>query len=386
MGLNFDGGMAAAMASRGVYGSKPNGFSRAVRRVQNRSARGRVATPGDSLFAGAGAGPVGGAAIQPPAAARASSMIQQTAALLAAAGIPTRADALCGPGNISAYSNQLADVATYYAGSDGSSVSYGAGWTFTANAYVYGGMMAQSPVTTAAMGYAPGRPADTFDVYYHDAGAGGTWQVTDASGTLATIVTGTSGTIKKATVQRAIASRAPISLAWVSGGAFFPISIEPYDSGFPMLEIVNMGGSGLTAQGWAGTGNNRVPLVGLPIMAFDVVIYGIGTNDKAAGRTDPQFQTDYDSFVSTMRAKSDVILTKTSRPHGTGTDIASYLPIIDSVAAARGALAVVDFYNGVSLSGTGAGGDYYGVNDVHKTAQGQGKEAALLAQALLALA
>lgn len=376
--------------TRGIYGTRANGFSRAIARVRNRSGRARFGIVGDSLPAGAGAGTVTGAAIQPPAALRAQSYPSQLAGLLRAAGIPTRADAFVGTGNISNYTTPLTDIASYYAGSDGSSVSFGAGWTLgPANAYVYGGQMLTSPVVlnATAMTFTPGHAADSFDFTFHNAGGGGTWTVADADGTLGVITTTTAGTIGKATVTRATASKLPITITPTSGGQILgPISIEPYNSANPMLEIINMGGSGTTMQGWAAVGNNRSPIVGVPLMAFDALLITPMINDKAAARTDAQFLADLDAFTAAARSVSEVILTKSPKPHGSGTNPVSYHSAVDSVAASRGALAVVDFYNGLSLSGTGGGGDYFGNNEVHLTAQGYARMAALLTTSILALA
>lgn len=368
--------------------------SRAIARVRNRTGRARMAFVGDSTIAGWGSGGVvgTGAGATPGSGGnylRASSTPQQLSVLLSAAGIPTRADAIFGTGTTTA--NTVAEYVVVNPGN-----TFGADWGVHSSSTLGGNSLTSAATgTTSWVTRSWEYAADTFDIYYMTLAGFGTFTVTDASGTLATVdasvvvlpVGAASGGLSKVTVSRATASKLPISIQRTGvGGAIFIVGIVPYDSNSPRLEIWNMGWGGSKTSDWTLAGSNgwkayyALTLIEQP----DLWYLELGLNDRFNAVSPETYQANLNTLAARLKAGGgDLIMGKPHRPYLGNIAYnltVAHLAAIDTVALARGAAALVDNYTPTNLGVT----DYY--DAVHLTGPGYAKKAAALLTAFQSLA
>lgn len=381
-----------SLQARAIAPVNPARFTKlagGVRAALNRTSRAAIASVPDSTGAGWGAGVAIGTGAGANAGSggnfsRAASMPQQFAALLNAAGVPTRDDSIWGTGNPSP--NTLAEFVNSQPGH-----VFGADWSVYASQSLGGsGFQAAagtSSWTTRKWKYA----ADGFDIYYLTLNTLGTFTVSDASGTLATVDTSVvvlppgagAGGFGKTTVMRDTASKSPISIQRTGvGGNVIIQAIVPFDSTQPRLEIWNMGWAGSKTADWnpaAGVNGWRasyaLKLIDQPVLWH----LELGLNDQNTGVSAATYQANLQAIANNLKAGGgDLII---GRPHRPYLDNASWLlsaahaQAVADVAAASGA-PMVD-YRAMNLLQT----DYFDVP--HLTSAGYAKKAQALLTELL---
>jgi hypothetical protein len=384
--------VARGLARNGVLGGLGQ-LSTAVSRVMNRTGRARMGFVADSTGVGSGAIDAPGTTLganpsSPPNVIRANSAPQQFAALMNSAGIPTRADAIFGNGNLA-----TPTTAAF--------VSYDPGHTFGADWSIYAGSTLGgsnfSEVNTGTTSWVTKKwdyAADTFDIYYFTAGGGGgfgQFSVTDAAGTLAVIDSNTGagappgsggGAYARTTVKRDTASKLPISIQRTGGGQVLVAAIVPYDSNSPRLEIWNMGWAGAKTGDWNNPGSSGWKS-----------FYALGAVEQPdCWHLELMFNDVFNNIpVETSKANLLALATKLTAqgvPVFLGTPHNAYAgnvgfqltpahyAAINAVAATTGAFPID--YTTIPL----APADFFDV--VHLVKSGYGKKAAMLAAAVLA--
>jgi lysophospholipase L1-like esterase len=357
-------------------------LSAAVRKVLTRTGRARIAMTGDSTVAGFGSGAATGTGggSTPGSGGnylRANSMPKQLSDLFNANGIPSRADALIGSGTTN---NTVAEFNVADPGN-----TFGGGWTLPFSGS-FGGwsFRGDNSGTTSFATRKWDYAADTFDIYYVCGAGTGTFTVTDASGTLATVDSSvftppagaTQGALGRVTVRRDAASKAGISIQRTTSGTVAIVAIIPYDSNNPRLEIWNFGWPGAKTSDWSNPYDGSFAYLALTqIDPADAWYVELGLNDKATSVAVGTYQTNYSTLVTKLRTLGgDIFMSKPHHPYldnATWLLDSTYLAAIDAVALASGAN-IVDYFNKVSL----VQADYYDVP--HLSKQGYGKKAAYL--------
>jgi hypothetical protein len=337
--------------------------------------RARWGLVGDSVTAGYGSKDmVGTANGNGPEQAgnylRQNSWPSQYAALLTAAGIPARADSFFSG---AMGGTNIAQLAAAYPG-----MSFGAGWS-VAGINTIGGLFITCS-GTGSMVFTPQVAANSFDIYITGYDGLGTFAVTDASGTLATIseseVTGLvmgGSAYRKVTVTRAVASSAPISIQRTGvGGDIYIDGIVPFDTTSPRLELINLGWPGSSTNEWVTTSDNSAwaPRYALGTLLFDHWSIELAANDANNGVSVSTFQANLTTLVGLLSGTKRLI--KTNKATGGGFQVpASFLTAIDSVSTANNLPAPIDFNGGITLANPG---DYF--DSIHLVKSGYAKKAA----------
>lgn len=327
-------------------------FALALAQVRLGLGRATWAAIGDSTTSGWGSGAAVGTAVGTGAGAggnflRAKAWPQQMVPTLNAAGIPSRSDAVWG-NNVTS-----GNTAAEYVVSN-PSVTLASGWIVLApasSATIGGGLFTNSSSTTA-FGFTPQVAADSFDIYYNTIPGAGTFTVTDASGTLATVNCNTASDMKKVTVTRASSSTTPISIQRNgTGAAIYIVGVAPFDSLSPRLEIWNMGYAGAKVSDWLVTTNPWSTFNAINFVKPDLYTINLGLNDANASVAAATYQANMLALaVQALTSGADVQLTlPTAAVPGSYTVPASYSTALDDISIALGLRPKIDLFNGVTL-------------------------------------
>ena len=301
---------------------------------------------------------------------------QQMRALWVADGVPCRADAQWGFQSASPNGGSIADFATY-----------NPAFSFTGTPFIstqpgVGGDYLQYTGVGDAVTFAPTLAANRFEVWVNKFSGAGTLVVTDASGTLATIVcnSATVGLVK-VTVSRAASNTNPITITMSSGSAAVVGAIVPYDTTAPMLEIWAMGHSGASSADWLVATNpyDPLPFLELAVQQAHLVMIELGTNDFVQGASASTFQTNETALATAVAGSGrDLILVKPHKAKAGQSDTAtlnlpsSFLSAIDAVSTAKGLQPAIDMNGGITL----VDADYD--DTIHLVASGNAKLAVIV--------
>lgn len=347
-------------------------------------ARARLGMPGDSLFAGAGSngsgGGAGSGATIAPTALRSKSMPAELANLFTAAGISTRFDAVWGGAalgtttvaNYALYNPDVSFAGTMQISAVGTTSIGGQFFQFTAAG---GGSMTIVPKFNS----------NRLDVGVATHAGNGGVVVSDGSGTLATIDTGSAESYLRVAVTRAANTTDPFIVTIATSGVTNPNatafvdSLVPWSTVSPMLEIWDMGWIGSKVSDWNSVASLFGPSNGLKTQAADAWAPQLGANDANAAVAAATFQTNLQTMLSNLGSTSGVSSDKmllechpTNPATGTSYDLpAAYRTAIRTVAANSGLITPPNFSNaGLTLS------DYF--DTIHLVNSGTIKEAAML--------
>lgn len=363
---------AAKVASGGI--TPPNPLARFPALVAARTAgqRAQLAIVGDSTSAGwGGNGAPNGAGVAGDEnnTRRAKSWPGQYAALLSAAGIAARYDAVIGGGTTSA--NTTAQFTAHVPW-----VTFTSGWLLSGTTSV-GGRLFENTTTTTAMTFTPLVAADSFEIYYVQSSGFATFTVSDSAGTLTT--TNASGTLAviRQVVTRATASLDPINIARTgTGGTMRLVGVVPFNSAAPMVEIWNMGWGGSQTANWNSQTNAVAAYNALGVLSPKSWVLELGANDANAAVVDATFGSQLTSVADKLALVAPVALGMPPRARdntGSYNIPQGYVDQINALKAARPAfLSTINFRDLPFVAN-----DYFD-SSVHMTESGYLKRAQLV--------
>jgi lysophospholipase L1-like esterase len=290
-------------------------LSAAIATVQAGTGRACIACVGDSVTNGWGSSVVTGDGVgnnPPHNTIRMQSWPNLMQAKFAAAGVPTRSDAVLGFSS-GAYPN----------GGSNSDLIIQIPWISITGATQANGVPAAggqylSFAPGNSMTFTPQANANRFDIYTSQASGLGTLTVTDATGTLATInLNGATTASIKTTVTRTANDTSPITIT-CSGNTCYLAGIIPYSTTNRMLEIWNMGHPGSTATNWLSNtaGYDTFTMLQTIIAGAHLVTIELGLNDSHQGISASTFQSNLQAIITGIYNSSlrDLLLIK---PHDT---------------------------------------------------------------------
>lgn len=253
----------------------------------------RIAFVGDSKTMGAGAGTGSNATT----GAFARSRPARVAALLAAGGLPVRADAFFGCAGL----GTIADVLAYdprrsgFSGWGGGSPSLG------------GAMMVSGNGNPGQ--FQPGGPVDRCSVFLRGGSDRPAFTVGKGSETVTLTPTGASGTFARMEATFATRDASPIIVTRTgTGNNLLLAGLIAWDSTRPGVEIANFGVYGVTAAYQADSSSPIAPAAALAIYAPHLTIVNLGTNDSAQGVTMVTWLAGVRAIVQQARVSGSVIL------------------------------------------------------------------------------
>lgn len=253
----------------------------------------RIAFVGDSKTAGVGAGSGSAATI----GAFARSRPARVAALLAAGGLPIRADAFFGCAGLTS----IADVLAYdprrsgFAGWSGGSASLG------------GAMMASAGPNPGQ--FQPAGPVDRCAVFIRSGSDRPPFTVAKGSETVTLTPSGATGTFARLEVGFATRDAQPIVVTRTGGATNLLLAgLVAWDNTRPGVEIANLGVSGVTAAYQADASSAVAPASALASYAPHLTVVNLGTNDSAQGVAMATWLANIRAIVQVARATGSVIL------------------------------------------------------------------------------
>lgn len=326
---------------------------------------------GDSTTVGQGSGPSGTQGLNE---AHNYSPTARLAELLNTADVPARADAYFGHQQSGvAYSAYNPDVVP------------GADWVFNTIGGTLGGIVHRCPSGTTPETFTPQRAADRFDIYYTTFNGGGTFTVTDASGTLITIDTNSGGNqgFLKATVSRGLASTDTISIQRNdTGGAINIVGVSPWNSTLAEICILNAAQIGTTAQTWAAGSLPYSYVNAIKYLDADLVYAELGLNDKNSGRTIEQYIADLEVVLDgALTVSKTIVAISAPATSGSGYDFTSDWRSAVRASATERSILCMDHHGSFGSREVDTS-LYY--DAVHLAAAGSLKKAQLMANLLLA--
>ncbi|MDR6788267.1 hypothetical protein J2Y58_001625 [Sphingomonas sp. BE138] len=253
----------------------------------------RIAFVGDSKTMGAGAG--SGASGTVGAFARARPA--RVAALLAAGGLPVRADAFFGCAGL----GSIADVLAYdprrsgFSGWSGGPVSLG-GASMTAGSANPGQ-------------FQPSGPADRCSVFIRNGSDRPPLTVTKGAETVTITPTGAPGGFARLEVSFATRDANPIVVARAGGTTnLVLIGMIAWDSQRPGVEIANFGAYGVTSAFQADLSSAGAPAAALAAYAPHLTVVNLGTNDSQQAVPMATWLAKIRMIVQQARASGSVVL------------------------------------------------------------------------------
>lgn len=222
--------------------------------------------------------------------------------------------------------------------------------------------------------FAPGYACDTADIYsiQYTTGMGSCGVSVDGGGTTTIAGTGTSS-VKKTTITFPAGSAHTISFGAPSGGNFFIIGVDCYDSTTKSVRVSLTGVSTSTTTDWINNSNAFQSLSAITTYAPDLTIIQLGINDAQFNSwSAATWSTNTQTLITAAKASGDVILATVVPTNPTGHAWASleadYAAAAQTLAATNGC-GLVDIYNRFG-SYTAANAAGYMADDFHTTGFG----------------
>jgi lysophospholipase L1-like esterase len=192
----------------------------------------------------------------------------------------------------------------------------GTGWTQGVDTGLgWGGANPSYSSTGAGAGtlfFIPGNDTlyDSFDIYYVNDPAYGSFQVGATGGSLTTITcSGTAGVGKTTITAGSASSINAVGFGTVTTGCTI-LGVEPWLSTQPKLRIATLGAEGTTAASWIlpSSPTGFGPLNCITAYAPDVTIISLGTNDATFSTSVATFLSNLLTLASTCAATGDVFI------------------------------------------------------------------------------
>jgi lysophospholipase L1-like esterase len=263
------------------------------------TSRTKVVAIGDSTTVAYGAG----TGTNNLTGARAKSWVEVVRAIIAArSGIGCRNDNIYGDYRIPSATPALV---TLY---DPRITFAGSAWSMNGLVTTIGHSQYYNNSTTDALTFTPTNACDAIDVWYVPSSGGGTFTVTDQSGTLATITTNGSVAIQKQTVTRTSSSNA-INVQRTTGGQVYIAGLDCYSTSSPGITFANLGVYGTSAGIQADNTNPTWSFpTSLALYAPDLSIIDMSVNDQSNGTTQAAYSGYIQTIITAAKLSGDVIL------------------------------------------------------------------------------
>lgn len=184
-----------------------------------------------------------------------------------------------------------------------------------------GGRMFLSQRPGDAMRFTPAGPVDRCTIYYGCAPHHGSFSVTNSNGALATVVDYPQhSALGQITVERDGASTDPFVITHDEGHDIVIAGIDCWDSTRPAVQVINLGIFGQSAWGMLYSDHAWGFRKAFPLLAPDLTIIQLGSNDQGSGVPIPDFHAALQTMIDLARASGDVILSW--RHPAAGEDVA----------------------------------------------------------------
>jgi len=266
----------------------------AIANVRLGRGRARIATLGDSTWAGIGAGTGGDHNLQ---GARQAAVPWVMAGILNGRGLPTIPDAVFSCGAVPA--------PTIY----NPNVSQGSGWVLSTQNTAGGTLWQNGTTTGTTLSVTTTTPCNAFDVYYCAVNTAQFTLQIDSETPVVVNVTSAGAALLKATVSSATEGVHTLKIVrtGASGNVFIGM-IDPYSSINPRVSIWNMGIGGSQTSTWINASASWSPLNALTTYAPDLTIINLGINDEGAGVLIPTFMSQEQTIINAGKQSGDVWL------------------------------------------------------------------------------
>lgn len=259
-------------------------------------------------------------------------------------------------------------------------VTVGAGWSEFGSDSAAGFMLGNNADTTA-FAFTPGVTFDAIDVFFVTNSAYAQWTVDIGGSVIYTWAPSGSTRFLKQSISCTRGTNT-VNLKRTGVGANAILTgIATRDTTLNQVYIHNLGSSGSQASFWNVSSNSWSPLPALSLLAADLYIINLGTNEWINGVTTATFKTNMGGIITTCQAQGSVLLAAPSFSNPGVTAQASQ----DAFNVACRELAVT--YNCPLIDeslviGAWSAGKYY--DDTHENGTSYGLEADALTTALLA--
>lgn len=333
-------------------------------RVRNGSGSGQIACVGDSKTFGRGSN---GADYT---GAKVLAYPRQLASKLTSRGLASVEQSILGMARTGQTNFLAADTR----------VTLGAGWSEFGSDSIAGFMFGNNADTTAFT-FAPGVAFDAFDVFFTTNSAYAQWTADIGGGTIYTWAPSGSTRYLKQSISctRGVNT---LNLKRTGVGANFILTgVATRDTTLNQIYVHNLGSSGSQASFWNSSANSWSPLPALTLLAADLHIINLGTNEWINAVSTSTFKTNMGAIITNCQAQGSVLLVAPSFSNPGVTAQANQ----DAFNVACRELAVT--YNCPLIDeslviGAWSAGKYY--DDTHENGTSYGLEADALTTALLA--
>lgn len=310
--------------------------------------------------------------------AKTKAFPRKLAALLTAMGLPANDRSIFGTGHVGSLANTLlADPR----------LALGAGWA-EFGSYSLGGFFFSNPTDTSSLAFTPTPALDTIEVWDVTNSGCSSYSVNvDGGAALQTVAKGSGGlTLRKTTITGASLGAHTVNVQ-VSGtpSAFYCLGVDTYDSTTPDVRVHNLGSYALQASQANTSANAWSPIPMITLMAADLYIMQLGTNEWINGVSPATFIANMGPLIAAAQAVGDVILVA---PSFSSTAVSTQVAQ-DAIIAACYTLAatysvpLIDFSRWIGdYTTANTLGQYYDIT--HESGAGYANEAAILARALMA--
>lgn len=257
----------------------------------------------------------------------------------------------------------------------------GTGWTANGSIAGFADLCAHGASGAAGtLTFAPGYSCDTIDVYYAKSGSSGSCAVSDEGGALATIAANGSNAVGKTTLTlHSLASNHVITFAGPTGGDFYLIGVDCYNSTVDCVRVALSGRSGSSAANvvgatgvWSDNANPFSSIGCIEAYAPDLTINMLGINDAQFGASTSTWLTAMEAINAAAQVSGDVLNVTVVPSNAAGlANGATGLALEVAYAAATKQLGPYVDINARWVDwATANSHTYYGGNNLHPTGFG----------------
>ncbi|MCW2318304.1 lysophospholipase L1-like esterase [Rhodoblastus acidophilus] len=341
----------------------------AFAKVRLSRGRAKVATLGDSTWAGIGAGTGGDHNLT---GARQATVAWTIATILNGRGLPAIPDAVFSCGAVPA--------PTIY----NPNVVQGSGWVLSGQNTAGGTLWQNGTTTGTVLSVTTTTPCNAFDVYYANVNTAQFTLQIDSETPVTVNVTSAGNALLKATVTTTIEGIHTLNIVrtGASGNVFIGM-IDPYSTAKPRASIWNMGIGGSQTSTWINTSASWSTLNALTTYAPDLTLINLGINDEGNNVSIPTFTANMQTIINGAKASGDVALIMHHSCSGhEAQEPATYAAL--QQLAANNNCPLIDFRARLGLwTAANANGQMY--DNLHASGPGYADEGSMIADLLARL-
>jgi len=157
--------------------------------------------------------------------------------------------------------------------------------------------------------FSPTAAVDRCTVYFGAAPHHGGFSIADSSSTRASVTRYPAHSeLGRITVERDVASTDPFVITHEDGHDIVIGGIECWNSALPTVQVLNLGIFGQSAKGVLHSEHPWAFRQAFPLLAPDLTIIQLGSNDQSAGIPIPEFRGHLQTIIDLARLSGDVIL------------------------------------------------------------------------------